>query len=146
LRLLRGAGAELTVDKEQVLLKTNSDQIAFSGSAETSSVLLDGPIVDFNVIFRPEAHVSVHQWRVSPTLSRFLLPDVAPARADAAPMQQFDFLYCYDDDLVYQLDGEDAHVPAKALLQRTRSGPDISCRCPTGFANVLVVSLLYFLQ
>ena len=60
--VLQGKGIQLTVDGQQQAPLTPRQAYAFDGSAAVHCRLLDGPIRDFNLIYRPERYQARLQW------------------------------------------------------------------------------------
>ncbi len=66
--MVQGAGMALTVDGATTVIDRCYQPFGFPGSAETTCRLLDGPIVDFNVIYALDERVSIEVLRGPITL------------------------------------------------------------------------------
>ncbi|MGW3010247.1 HutD/Ves family protein [Streptomyces sp. NPDC001219] len=83
LTVVDGAGLELTVDGATRLLPDRGRPFAFPGGAETGSRLLDGPVVNLNVMLREgRADATVEMLRGRRTVEPVWRPAGGAARAD----------------------------------------------------------------
>ncbi|MCZ0978790.1 HutD family protein [Streptomyces diastatochromogenes] len=83
--VVEGPGMALTVDGTEHLVDTRYAPLAFSGEATTDCRLLDGPIVDFNVMVRrtgTKAEVSVER---GSTVLRPAPPPASSRSSSTAP-------------------------------------------------------------
>ncbi|MEU8681582.1 HutD family protein [Streptomyces sp. NPDC048611] len=83
LTVVAGAGLELTVDGTTRLLPDRGRPFAFPGGAETGSRLLDGPVVNLNVMLREgRADATVEMLRGRRTVEPVRRPAGGAERAD----------------------------------------------------------------
>lgn len=104
LSVLRGRGMTLHIDAASGVTLNAFDTEAFSGNSRVDSELVDGPILDFNLIYQPERFDATLSWQTVDTQAQYRLrPGVTTLIFCAAsnlilsstampPLQ----LHCYD--------------------------------------------------
>ena len=123
LTLLDGAGLALRIDHaDETVLRPQSKPVSFSGDASTAARLLDGPILDLNVMTRrgrAEHRVipcSIHQTDLRlDCLEGFIVVREGRIRIDGLWLERFDAL---------RLDACAPVVQEPCATRRAYAGPD----------------------
>ncbi|MFF8381488.1 HutD family protein [Streptomyces sp. NPDC015661] len=105
--VVEGPGMALTVDGTEHVVDTRYTPLAFSGDAATDCRLLDGPIVDFNVMTRrtdAQAEVTIERGRTvlrpapGTRLFAIVLDGSATLDQDAVRLDRLDAVLLHDDE------------------------------------------------
>lgn len=63
LSVLSGGGMRLHIDDAPPVSLRQFESVAFSGDSQVDSQLIDGPLLDFNLIYRSEEYEAQLSWR-----------------------------------------------------------------------------------
>jgi len=104
LSVLRGSGMTLCIDAAPPVTLHAFDTQMFSGDSRVDSALIDGPLLDFNLIYRPDCIDATLRWHTPETQEhRRLTPGVTTLIFSAAPRLTLSCsamsplpLHCYD--------------------------------------------------
>ncbi|WKZ56236.1 MAG: HutD family protein [Bdellovibrionota bacterium] len=140
--LLSGAGIHLNIDGTSHALTERFQSVEIRGSAAVSAKLLDGPVTDFNVIFRADVDATVQTVPLG-QVYRTVQPQ-PPARRDNSAYWRESILWSPDGAFEVEYGRERVQVNPRDVfrVQHDQRPISMEVRAPNKPCTALLVSLV----